>query len=516
MINIIRIPDRFKIHYDTSGPVRDDGVVRFVGADGKLKVYLTATRSKPAFIELRWSGRTREKVSILGDAWERAYGDLMWTSVCAEKFMPWYFFARGQKETLACGVETCPSSFVSWSFDKEGISCWLDVRCGGNGVELSGRELECATIVSKIYRNSAHSFEIARRFCKLMCSNPLLPQKPVYGGNNWYYAYGNSSYIDIMNDAKLQSELSEGLKNRPFMVIDDGWQINRTSGPWEPNEKFIDMQQLASDIKAMNVRPGIWIRYLSNKSEDMPQSMRMRHTDGTVDSELLDPSHPKVLQHVAYETRKIVSWGYELIKHDYSTFDMFGHWGKDLNGMITENGWSFYDRSKTSAEIVKNFYKTILDNAGDAVILGCNCISHLCAGYAHINRVGDDTSGISWARTRQMGINSLAFRLPQNKAFYMADADCVGFIPGKIKWKYNRQWLDLLARSGSPLFISCPRKTLSDEEFEHVKLAYRYASRQKDLAIPLDWEETSTPEHWLFNGKEDIEFEWYGNGAMIE
>ncbi|MBO4894898.1 MAG: hypothetical protein J5562_08295 [Clostridia bacterium] len=515
MTDIIRVPDRFKIHYDKADIIRDDGVIRFEGIDGKLKVLLTATRSKPAFVELRWYCRTQESVKVLGDEWERAYGDMMWKGIHAENFMPWYFFVKGENEVLACGVETKPASFVSWSFDKEGISAWLDVRCGGSGVELGGRELEAATIVSKVYKNMS-SFEAACRFCKVMCPDPVLPENPVYGGNNWYYAYGESSYADIINDAKLQSELAPGLSNRPYMVIDDGWQINSTSGPWEPNEKFIDMSALALDIKEMRVHPGIWVRYLHTHNANVPDIMKIKRPDGSTDPFTLDPSHPKVLQYVARETRKLVSWGYELIKHDYSTFDIFGNWGKDVNGKITEDGWCFYDRAKTGAEIVRNFYRTIYENAGEALILGCNCISHLTAGYAHLNRVGDDTSGTSWARTRKMGINSLAFRLPQNRAFYMIDADCVGFIKGKIKWKYNKQWLDLLSRSGTPLFISCARGTLSDDELRYVRDAYAHASRQKDTIEPLDWEDTTTPDTWLLNGKEELHFEWYGNGAMIE
>lgn len=514
MLNIIRVPDRFKIHYDAEGPLRDDGVVRFIGEDGKLKVLLTATHSRPAFIELRWQGRTEEKVSVLGDEWERSYGEMMWRSVCAEHFMPWYCFIKGEKTILACGVETCPAAFVSWSFDKEGISAWLDVRCGGRGVELGGRELDVATVVSRVYSGKT-AFEAACDFCRVMCPNPVLPKAPVYGGNNWYYAYGNSSYIDIINDTKLQAEMAKGLPNRPFMVIDDGWQPNPTFGPWEPNEKFMDMEQLATDIKSLGVRPGIWVRFLATKSPDVPDSFKIKRYGTEEEQYLLDPSHPKVLQYVARETRKLVGWGYELIKHDYSFYDMFGHWGKDRNGKVTNDGWSFYDRAKTSAEIVRNLYRTIYENAGDALVLGCNCISHLTAGYAHLNRIGDDTSGTAWARTRKMGVNTLAFRLPQNKAFYMVDADCVGIIKNKIKWQYNAQWLDLLARSGTPLFVSCARDTLSLAEKEDMRAAYRSASVQKDVAVPLNWEETTTPDRWLINGKK-VAYQWYGNGAMIE
>lgn len=72
-----------------------------------------------------------------------------------------------------------------------------------------------------------------------------------------------------------------------------------------------------------------------------------------------------------------------------------------------------------------------------ALILGCNTIGHLGAGYMHINRTVDDTSGKCWERTRRIGINSLAFRLSQHRKFYEIDTDCVG-IGGPIGWNDNR------------------------------------------------------------------------------
>ncbi len=511
MINIISIPDYFKVHY-AKGATADDAVVRFEGVNGRLRVYVTSTKSEPCFIELRWNIKIDGNVSLLGDCWERAYGDMCWHGITPEKFMPWYFFMRSGKTVNAFGVEVRPNCFASWSVDKSGISCWLDVRCGGTGVALGGRELSAATIVSKRYYDTP-SFTACCDFCKEMSKDPLPVEKPVYGGNNWYYAYGNSSYNEIVGDARLQAKLAEGLENRPFMVIDDGWQLNGCSGPWEPNEKFMDMQALANNIKSLDVRPGIWVRYLSTQSPTVPESFKIHRKNG---SKYLDPSHPKVLHYVARETRKFVSWGYELIKHDFSTFDIFGFWGSQLNGAITDDGWTFYDRSKTSAEIVKNFYRVIRESADDAIILGCNCISHLAAGYVHLNRIGDDTSGKEWNRTRKYGINALAFRLAQHKAFYDIDADCVGIIQGEIPWNFNSQWLDLLSRSGTPLFISCPEKGLTDSEFVQMKKAYKYASEQADELIPLDWEETSTPEKWLLNGIER-NYEWYGeHGVNLE
>jgi len=54
-----------------------------------------------------------------------------------------------------------------------------------------------------------------------------------------------------------------------------------------------------------------------------------------------------------------------------------------------------------------------------------------------------------------VGVNCLAFRAAQNGAFYQLDADCVGlFNTEAIPWEKNRQFLNLLARSGKSLFES--------------------------------------------------------------
>ena len=59
-----------------------------------------------------------------------------------------------------------------------------------------------------------------------MCDDPLLPEKPVYGGNNWYYAYGKSSRSEILGDCRYIASLCAGNENPPHMIIDDGWQCN--------------------------------------------------------------------------------------------------------------------------------------------------------------------------------------------------------------------------------------------------------------------------------------------------
>ena len=501
MINIQRLPDDFCIICDSENT---DAALRFDLTESGLDVYLRAEKSHPRHVCLRWNHRATEPVSVLGDKWERAYADLTWKSLDGENFMPWYFLATNGKDTVGCGVMTRPESFVCFQYDASGVTGWFDVRCGDIGVHLEGREIKIGTVVTREYP-ATPSFDAACEFCKVLCPDPILPSEPVYGGNNWYYAYGNSSADEICSDSKLIADLSKSNRVRPFMVIDDGWQENSCNGPWLPNGKFGDMKLLADRMKAIGVRPGIWVRFLHDSA------LEAAHPEWTVRNSYLDPTVPEVQELIRRDIRRIKEWGYELIKHDYTTFDLFGEFGFDFNGAVSRlQGWSFADRTKTSAQVVLDLYRLIREEAGNTLIIGCNTVSHLSAGLVEISRVGDDTSGAEWNRTRAMGVNALAFRLPQNRAFYMSDADCVGIIPGKIDWNLNYEWTKLLSRSGTPLFISCPGNGLTAEQFEQMKEAFAYAADQTDIAVPLDWEYNNQPQTWLING-EKVEFDFVQN-----
>lgn len=492
VVNIQRIPDDFFIVCENENT---DASLRFeLDGDG-LRVFLTADRSLPRYVSLRWNYRTEEPVRVLGDKWERAYADLTFKGLDGERFMPWYFIATNGTDSVGCGVAVRPESFVSFEYDASGVSGWFDVRCGDAGVQLNGREIKLGTVMTREYKNTA-SFDAACAFCRQLCTDPILPSEPVYGGNNWYYAYGNSSAAEILSDSGLIAGLSKGNSVRPFMVIDDGWQINSCNGPWLPNEKFGDMKELADKMRDTGVRPGIWVRFLHDTA------LEAAHPEWTVRGQYLDPTVPQVADLVRQVIARVKGWGYELIKHDFTTFDLFGQFGYDFNGSVSRlPGWSFADRTKTSAQVVLDLYRLIREAAGDTLIIGCNTVSHLSAGLVEISRVGDDTSGTEWNRTRAMGVNALAFRLPQNRAFYMADADCVGIIPGKIDWKLNREWTRLLAKSGTPLFISCPAGGLDPVAFEEMRQAFALASVQEDVAVPLDWEYNNQPQTWLINGE---------------
>jgi alpha-galactosidase len=354
---------------------------------------------------------------------------------------------------------------------------------------------------------------VARSFCRELCEAPRLPAAPVYGGNNWYYAYGRSSREEILRDTDLMAELAPSAPNRPFMVIDDGWQPNRTAGPWDRgNDKFPDMPRLAEEMRKRGVKPGIWMRPLytmSQVADSWRQPQRRAGNAARPNANLpLDPTIPEVLDLVRQDVRRLAGWGFELIKHDYSTFDLFGRWGSSMNADITDGGWHFADRGKTNAEIILALYRAIRDAAGPSLVIGCNTLNHLSAGVFELQRIGDDTSGQDFNRTRKMGVNTIAFRAPQHGAFFAVDADCVPITP-QIPWALGRLWLDLVARSGTPLFVSADPRAAGAEQKQALKDAFAEAAKQQPLCEPLDWLETTAPRRWRIHGK-TVEYDWYG------
>ena len=73
MINILRAPDDIKIECEADNA---DCTVETEIKDEKLYVYISAAVARPRFICLRWNYRVTELTRIMGDKWERSYGDM--------------------------------------------------------------------------------------------------------------------------------------------------------------------------------------------------------------------------------------------------------------------------------------------------------------------------------------------------------------------------------------------------------------------------------------------------------
>src|SRR5258708_5156691 len=185
-LDLLRLPDRILVQTEagdqalvhTSGErwTSDTGVVvTTTERDGALHVGLSSPAVGVKRVHLRWRGNLTATRLILGDAWERAYGDLEWRGWVSDRVMPWYFGTHDGSLTHAYGVRTGARAFCFWQVDPQGISLWTDVRSGGAGVQLGERTLDVCDVVCRAGRHGETAFGAVHAFCKQMCSNPRLP-----------------------------------------------------------------------------------------------------------------------------------------------------------------------------------------------------------------------------------------------------------------------------------------------------------------------------------------------------
>ena len=307
--------------------------IRFVQNGEEITCFLFADKTPIISIEIIAEKSFPKNANILGDAWERSYGDLEWSTEIKNRSMPWYFLAFNEDVVWAYGVKVRPAAMCEWRVKDGKVCLTMDVCNGTKGVILGRRTLEVATICYKRYQG-IDPFESCVDFCKQMCSDGIPYKKPIYGGNNWYYAYGNSSHEEVVKDGEFIAMLSEGLEEKPFMIIDECWAKHSCAGPWdETNEKSPDMKKLADEMKAAGVRPGIWVRPLLYKDVDFPKDWVLSVNEENGGS-VLDITNPEAKAYALRCFTTLHNWGYELIKHDFTSYDLFGGFAVDFNGFI--------------------------------------------------------------------------------------------------------------------------------------------------------------------------------------
>jgi len=461
-------------------------------------------------VQLQWQYEDPTAAVILGDHWERSYGDLAFKPSDIKRKLPWYFVQHDARYTNCFGVKNGCNTICYWQVGEGIMRLTLDTSSGGIGVSLGDRVLHCADVIATTNKTGENAFYTAHRFCGLMCPTPRLPTKPVYGINDWYFAYGNNSFDLIVKHTSMLADLATNVNNRPFSVIDDGWNEYAPGDKSyrddysRPNDKFKDMNKMALKIKELSMRPGLWTRPLSAMRSSDKNLWLTRNIDPKYPT--LDPSIEENLESIKRNISIYREWGFEMVKHDYSTFDILGRWGKDMQDELTTPGWQFHDNSKTTAEIILGLYRSIREAAGNMYLIGCNTVSHLSAGIFEMQRIGDDTSGEEWARTKKMGVNTLGFRLVQHNKFYAVDGDCVG-VTTKVPWDKNKQWMQLLAESSAPLIISVQPDALGEEQKAFIKQCFTKASNPQPIGEPLDWLTQQWPRKWKLDGKV-VQFDW--------
>lgn len=521
MISILRRPDAvygateasdFRWEENRTCDVKYDYAVQNKSA--KVTVYPSGSPVK--YLKLRFRGDLRKVEKVYGDTWERSSAGayLEWRSVMSCRPLPWFCYLIQEGRTYCYGVKTGADCFASFYVDTDGITLFLNLCCGNDGTDLQAPIVACE-VVELAAEPHENAYQTAARFATCLCDRPVLPKTPVFGVNNWYWAYGDISHEIVLEETEQLMELTKGCTHAPYMIIDDGWQINRADaqnttcigGPWAGNERFADMRRTAEEIRKRGAKAGLWFRPLLTR-EDVPEGAKLCEDYG---GNVLDLTHPYVLETAEREAKKFADWGFSLIKHDFSTFDTTGN--APLSGdaghtyRLCVDGRRFYDRTKTTATALKDLYKAVQRGAGTNDVIGCNTVSHLTAGIHSMYRIGGDTSGRSFEWTRRYGINSV-MRLPLNDALYRADPDCAPFTPC-VPFAANLDFLRMCALTGMTTLASIAPHSLTKEQAQKIREVFLLADRGCEKYTIADYDKNSQPEMFVSqDGKTTVRFDW--------
>ena len=179
----LRYPDHFSVFcegrsFETSERTAafDDVKSDICIANAKaLCISLTAKETAVKYLKVRWNFKEKEKrtdiIKVYGDVWERGYGDIEWRGIVPDRYMPWVCAVSNGSDqdtntsgrfTECFGVKTCPAAMCFWQYDANGITLWLDVRCGGEGVILNGRTIGVCEIVFEEYRDTSAFYALKK------------------------------------------------------------------------------------------------------------------------------------------------------------------------------------------------------------------------------------------------------------------------------------------------------------------------------------------------------------------
>ena len=509
-------PSRFEETKQAVCPVKYD--YKIENGVGKLTVYPSGSPVK--FLKLRFRGELNFVDKVYGDQWERSglQAFVEWRSVMAHRVLPWFTYLMGDNTTACYGVKVQPNAMCFWQVDTHGITLFVNLCCGNEGTDLQEPIIACE-VVELIGKKGDDPYGVAREFSKLMCDKTVKPKQPIFGVLDWYWAYGDTSEKLILEETDYLMKMCEGTKHKPFVIIDDGWQKSRSplssnyinadyiGGPWDgSNEKYPDFDKLPKKINEKGAKAGVWFRSLQTTG-DIPSDAILTENDGVI---IMDPSHPFTLNRVYEDAKRFSDWGFELLKHDFSTID-----GTGIHNLSSENQSvtmvkphiKFYDKTKTTATIFKNLYKAIQSGFGDKDVMGCNTFSHLTAGIHSINRVGNDNSGMAYEWTRRDGINSV-LRLPTNNIFYVVDPDVATFTE-KTPVKVNLKFLEMCAVTGMATLASAIPNILSEDELKEINRIYKIADQGGlDYKI-VNFDKNANPEEFISpDDKDYIRFDW--------
>ena len=287
-----------------------------IGSDSIVRV--TSDNGLAEYVKVEFELPVAADWKVLAQTGEGIRAGCAWLPVGEGNTVPWYVLLHDGKKTYGFGVKVQPRAMCAWRVEAGKVELLLDVRAGGQPLELGERTLEACEVVRCKSAQGESAYATGRRLCAMMCPKPRLLKEPMIGFNDWYAAYGRNTATNFLADAAFVVSLCKEAAVQPYVVMDDGWQkfsppeIERLTGsfgsgygPWEESSRSfgMDMKTFCAKIAALGARPGLWYRPLC------------------MEGKLCDPSDPDVLARIRADILRFREWGFRFVKIDYLTYD---------------------------------------------------------------------------------------------------------------------------------------------------------------------------------------------------
>jgi len=300
---------------------------------------------------------------------------------------------------------------------------------------------------------------------------------PPSGWCSWYFYYQDISEKEVKLNARW---IADNLKDygAKYVQIDDGWQGETAEGrhgsrDWTTIDKAFPggMDSLASYIKSLGLKPGIWLAPHGQSNEYVVKKnpgVFLLKPDSTSASSswegafLVDPSVPETQTYLKNLFTTLASkWGYEYFKID----------GQPTVVSEFRRGAPFM---KNPSDDIDGLYRKTLESIRTAIgpnryLLGCWGIPLQGIGIMNGSRTGGDVV-IGWDGFGTALSTTMQYYYLHNIAWY-TDPD-VMLLRSPMTLDQARVWAALQGLTGQALMANDRLMDLSAERVELLRSVY--------------------------------------------
>jgi len=315
-----------------------------------------------------------------------------------------------------------------------------------------------------------------------------------HGWCSWYHYFTGINETEFLKNLDVASNFKPNLR---IFQLDDGYR-QKSGDCTKTNNKFPSgLKQLAKQVKDAGLVPGIWVApfltHTSDQSTRKNPDWILRNNKNKPVVAMWNPNWGIFRYAYALDISRpdfqnyLVEMFETLYEYDFRFFKLDFLFAACLPG-------KYYQKDKTSLQILRDGLMLIKDAVKDSLILGCGCPIEAGIGIVDSMRVGNDVTpywsnfidrvigrGFEQLSTKNCIRNTLARSFTHNKLF-KNDPDCLITRHTQNRLSDSERFTlgNINALSGGPLMIS---DDLSSLEPDSMNLLSNVFKLQENLLL---------------------------------